>query len=137
MEGSLRIDLGTALPALPPPPPDGVAHNFGTVSCELPDNVHPLRPPLWLGGVVAHHDSAEASKQIGMHILYKWPARLGGWMVGKVTAVNVEEAESIAGKKCNYEVHYDADGETAYHLLSIEKYAVNAKAAVDSWALLG
>ena len=43
-------------------------------------------------------------------------------MVGKITATNTNEENVVKGQLCNYEVFYDADQETAYHLLSVGEY---------------
>ena len=60
---------------------------------------------------------------MGMHILYKWPPRLGGWLLGKVSAVNKDDKIAIAGEMCNFRVCYPGDKQTAEHRLSVLKYA--------------
>lgn len=73
----------------------------------------------------------------GHALLYKWPPRLGGWLLGKVAAVNTDAKIVIAGEMCNFRVYYPGDKQTAEHCLSVQKYAGSKKAGLDSWVVLG
>ena len=83
-------------------------------------------------------NSPVGSQLVGKSILFKWPPRLGGWLVGKI-----EEANSNLGQDndeafaYNFKVAYAGEDERASHMLSVESYAHVASAKTDSWVLLG
>lgn len=81
--------------------------------------------------------SSAANEMIGHFILYRWPPRMGGWMQGDIKAINTDAANKVKGQMCNFEVFYEEDGESAFHLLTSAEYALNEKAKIDSWVLLG
>ena len=91
--------------------------------------------PDWLSDALST-DSESAAEMIGLHILYHWPNNLGGWLHGKVLSVNKDKKQTVNGAMCNFVVFYSSDGETAHHLLSLERYAKNCKSPIDSWVLL-
>lgn len=95
----------------------------------------PISSPSDLAAMLRLETDAEPL--VVRSILYRWPPRLGGWMVGNITAVNSDEKNTVKGKMCNFEVYYPQDKETAYHLLEVAGYALNSKAKIDSWVLLG
>ena len=73
---------------------------------------------------------------VSMKILYKWPTRLGGWLVGQIAEPNTNMGTKLHGEFChNFKVAYMYEGEDelARHLLSIENYATAASSTVDSW----
>jgi len=70
--------------------------------------------------------SESASQLVDSFILFKWPARQGGWALGQVSAV-ADQAEEVAGDRCNFSIYYAADDETAQHRLGMTAYAKNAK----------
>ena len=111
--------------------------NFGEHGCELPaGNLSPLVAPPWLEAACAT-DSPTAGQLVEKYILYKWPPRLGGWAVGKITNVQTDSDITVKSKKCNFTVFYDIDQESADHVLSLSSYARSAKSPSDSWVLLG
>lgn len=122
--------------SLPAPRPTLAKSAFQKVSDSLPDGKVPEPPPGWLEAALTP-GSETASMLVGRMILYHWPDRLGGWLCGEVTAINTDKDNSIQGKMCNYEVYYEADENTATHLLTIGQYATSSKAKIDSWVLLG
>ena len=93
-------------------------------------------PPEWLSAALVPQ-SPTAQTLVGHYIVYRWPVRLGGWLVGKVTEVNKDTGKKVGETVCNFGVYYEADKETAHHHLDLHRYARSAKAAVDFWALLG
>ena len=100
-----------------------------------PGSQSSVRAPEWLAGAI---NSPVGSQLVGKSILYKWPPRLGGWLVGKI-----EEANSNKGQDndetfaYNFKVAYEGEDERASHLLSVESYAKVASDKTDSWVLLG
>ena len=105
------------------------------MDCELPDGLKPMKAPAWLADACAH-GSATADELVDKYIVYKWPARLGGWAVGKVTGTLTAGAHVKQGQ-CNFTVFYECDQESAEHALSSSAYAKSAKSPADSWVLLG
>ena len=69
--------------------------------------------------------------------MFRWPTRIGGWLLAKVTKSNGDADLSVGNEVCNFVLFYPADGAEAEHNLSLKKYAKNNKASVDSWVLLG
>ena len=132
--------LVDAVPVTPTPialmPPSECA--FGEVDVQLPDGLKiTSKPPDWLAAAL-EEKSETAAMLVGRQLLYRWPARLGGWLLAKVTksmnaTATVRKDDQII---CNFELFYPADGENAEHHLTLKKYARNAKASVDSWVLL-
>ena len=111
--------------------------SFGNHGCSLPDDkLSPLLAPAWLAEALKI-GSDSAKQLVGMYILYKWPPRLGGWAVGKVTSSINDPSLHVKNCPCNFAVFYDCDQESADHCLSIASYAKSAKSAADSWVLLG
>lgn len=93
---------------------------------EIPDGMHGVQCPTWLSECLVS-GSGSASQLVGYHIMYKWPALLGGWLSGEGTAVNKDPVQMIKKEMCNYIVHYAHDGEDAHHLLKIADYALSGK----------
>lgn len=116
---------------------EGPAHllKFGDPGCELPEGLLPVSAPPWLAAA-CETGSSTAGELVDKLVLYKWPPRLGGWAVGKVTGVMTSDV-MVNKVKCNYSVFYECDQETADHVLAISKYAKSAKSPADSWVLLG
>ena len=73
---------------------------------------------------------------VGKLITYKWPPSLGGWLLGKITKVNTDKANTIGTSYANFEVYYEADKEHAFHLLSLEQYAKSSRSKTDACALV-
>ena len=93
-------------------------------------------PPDWLASELADVPTSESESKLQDHyILYKWPASLGGWLLGKV-ALNKNKKQKVGEHICNYKAFYAVDGEWAYHSLSMAKYAKSSGSRVDSWLLL-
>ena len=69
------------------------------------------------------------------YLLFKWPARMGGWAMGQVSAV-AEEYEEVDGEKCNFQIYYAADDATVQRRLGMAEYAENTKSPCQSWVLL-
>ena len=110
---------------------------FGKHGCALPDDsLSPIAAPSWLDEALAV-DSPTAEQLLGKYILYKWPPRLRGWAVGKVTAALNDASLQVKGKRCNFAVFYECDQQSADHTLSLCAYARSAKSPSDSWVLLG
>lgn len=109
--------------------------SFKDIQALIDVQLFPISPPSNLAAMLSLDKDAESL--VGRSILYRWPPRLGGWMVGNITAVNLDEKNNVKGKMCNFEVYYQQDEETAYHLLEVAGYALNSKAKIDSWVLLG
>ena len=58
-----------------------------------PDNMLvQAQPPDWLQAALAAQ-SDTASRMVGLFIAYKWPARIGGWLMGKVIKVNKQGSD--------------------------------------------
>ena len=112
-----------------------VQRAFRSIANRMPAGLSILRAPEWLAGAI---NSPVGSQLVGKSILYKWPPRLGGWLVGKI-----EEANSNKGQDndetfaYNFKVAYEGEDERASHLLSVESYAKVASDKTDSWVLLG
>ena len=110
----LSLDFGVALPS-------GLAAT--------------LARPDWLeAALLSNSESAE--QLVGRFILYHWPTRVGGWLVGKVSAICDDPAVKVGEDICNFKVFYEADQDSAFHVLSIKKYARSTKSSLDSWLLL-
>ena len=112
--------------------------NMITLAIELPPALNlQSDPPAWLEACLTDQ-SETASKLVGYFIAYKWPARLGGWLVGKISGVNQDRSITITDEKlvANFTAFYEADGASAHHHLSLARYAKSARAGVDSWVLL-
>ena len=110
--------------------------NSITLDLELPPGLSILSaPPDWVEAALADR-SDSASELVGYYIVYRWPARLGGWLVGKITGVNSDRSIKASDNVCNFVAFYESDQDSAHHHLSLPMYAKNAKAKVDSWALL-
>jgi hypothetical protein len=112
---------------------DQTAPDFADVS-DLED-FQPVAAPEWLEQAL-EPGSSTADQLVGWHILYRWPPRLGGWMVGDIKAVNKDKDQTAQGGVCNYVVYYRADKEEAFHRLQLSSYATSSKAKVDSWVML-
>ena len=126
---------GEPLLALPAPVSDLLS--FGKHGCQLPnEELSPRAAPPWLEAAL-EPDSSTAKELLGRYILYKWPPRLGGWAVGKVTSVQKEASVQVKSVKCNFSVFYECDQQSADHVLSLSAYAKTAKSPSDSWVLLG
>ena len=93
-----------------------------------------IEAPPWLEAALVL-GSESASQLVDSFILFKWPARQGGWALGQVSAV-ADRAEKVAGDKCNFSIYYAADDATAQHRLGMTAYAKNAKSPTQSWVLL-
>ena len=107
-----------------------------TLDIELPPGLSIQSPaPDWVEAALAQ-GSDTASKLVGYSLVYRWPVRLGGWLVGKITGVNTDSSMKASGSVCNFIAFYESDQDSAHHHLSIGAYAKSAKAKVDSWALL-
>jgi hypothetical protein len=107
-----------------------------TIDIELPPDLSIQSvPPDWVEATLAE-GSESASRLVGYYIAYRWPARLGGWLVGKITAVNTDCSIKASDRVCNFVAFYESDQDSAHHHLSLGMYAKSAKAKVDSWALL-
>ena len=125
-----------AIPLADEQPLLAICTNQLVLDVELPDGmVVKAQPPDWIGAAL-EHGSETASDMVGKLITYKWPALLGGWMVGKVTIVNTDKANKIGTSFANFEVYYEADKESAFHLLSLEKYAKSSRSKTDAWAIV-
>ena len=68
--------------------------------------------------------------------MYRWPTRLGGWLHGKVSAVNKDSKEKCGGIMSNFVVYYTGDEASAHHVLTMKSYAKSGKSSVDSWVFL-
>ena len=102
----------------------------------VPTGMLPLAVPDWLQDALESGNAA-AANLVKKHILYRWPERLGGWLHGEITSINVDKKQAVKGVMCNFVVYYNADGETAHHILTLKSYAKSCKSASDSWVLLG
>ena len=77
------------------PPMLALCSNQLVLDVDLPDGmVVQAQPPDWLGAAL-EHGSETASSLVGKSITYKWPALLGGWLLGKVTKVNTDKAQKL------------------------------------------
>lgn len=118
------------LMALPPP-------KTLNLDVEIPPGLRILpEPPAWVESALVDK-STTAADMLDNMIVYRWPARLGGWLVGKVTEINNDRTEMVDGAVGNFKVYYEADQETATHHLTLSRYAKSTRAVNDSWALLG
>jgi hypothetical protein len=109
---------------------------FGEVPGVDLGDLLPLKLPVWLQEALAP-ESQTVESVVGHEILYCWPARLGGWARGTVSAVNADQTKKIGKEVCNFLVHYPVDDDTSEHLLKTDEYATNGKAVGGSWVLLG
>ena len=134
MEPALAA-LASPPPALlMPPPSSGTLSGFEDISVDT-KGLTTLEKPPWMDECCLP-GSELASDMVGLKILFKWPARLGGWAMGEITSA--AEAEDIVGnERCNFKVFYESDGETADHRLMPDKYALSSKSPSQSWVLLG
>ena len=110
---------------------------FGDVGLELPEGLEIMATPSDFLPACLEPLSETASELVGRFILYRWPTRIGGWLVGEVKAANTDSKEMVGDDVANFNVFYAADGEEAKHCLKLKKYAKNAKASTDAWVLLG
>ena len=125
-------DVPAAVVLALPAPKDGTL----TMDVELPPGLAiQSKPPDWLAPALVP-GSETASLLVGKYIVYRWPARIGGWLVGKVVEVNTDPANMVGETMANFKVFYDADGANAHHLLSCGGYAQNNKPKLDAWAIL-
>ena len=109
---------------------------FAEIQELAPDGLEIVEsPPEWLAAELAAEPSAE-SQLVDRFILYKWPARLGSWLVGKLSP-NTNKKQRVGDLISNYKAFYAADGEIAYHNLTFAAYAKGSNSKVDSWVLLG
>ena len=107
-----------------------------TLSIELPPALSlKTEPPSWVEACLTDQ-SATAAQLVGYSIVYKWPARLGGWLVGKVTEINTDRSIIINEHVANFVVFYEDDQASAQHHLSLARYAKSSNSKTDSWALL-
>ena len=114
-----------------------VQEQFKDIEHLVPDGLTILAsPPDWLVTELQEPPGSE-SQLVGQSILYKWPVRIGSWMLGKVIAINGDETEKVGDTICNFKVFYDADGAAAYHCLAVAGYAKGSNSKVDSWVLVG
>ena len=128
------VPIPAQQPAPQPAPPP--ANPFAGIELELPGAVvHPA--PASLAEALEFGSSA-ASALVGKYFIYKWPPRLGGWALGKITEVNLDESLTVNGAKdvANFHVFYEVDDSDAHHWFSLENYAASAKSPTSSWALL-
>ena len=110
---------------------------FGDIDVQLPEGLVILtKPPDFLTKCL-EQDSETAADLIGRSILYRWPTRLGGWLVAEIKAVNTDKRQKVGDTVANFVAFYQADGGQAYHSFKLEKYAKTAKAHTDAWLLLG
>jgi hypothetical protein len=100
------------------------------------EGLAPIPKPPWVDAA-CKPGSDEAVQLVGKSILYKWPARVGGWALGKVQDVNKDTSREVNRVMCNCKVYYSMDGCVAEHCLTTRKYARNSSASNDSWVLLG
>lgn len=115
----------------------GAKSSFGDVGVELPEGLEIEAKPAAFLSACLEPQSGSASELVGRHILYRWPTRLGGWLVGKVISANTDPTVTVGEDVANFVVYYEADAEEAQHCLKRQKYAKSAKATTDSWVLLG
>ena len=134
--------LTVQTPAKPPPALQlrGPADKFGDHGVELPDGLTVVCPaPVWLAKACAP-GSDSAMALLGMKLLYKWPARLGGWALGEIESINEDENQTVGedAVMCNFVASWlGCEGEDSSHLLSLKGYAKTAKSALnDQWVLL-
>ena len=109
-----------------------------SLEIELPPRLSlQSQPPAWVEPCLADQ-SETASQLVGYFICYKWPARLGGWLVGKITEVNKDRKITVTDDKsvANFIVFYEADKASAHHHLSLACYAKSCRSKTDSWVLL-
>ena len=128
-------------PAAPPllvlMPPIEFQSGFQEVKVDLTLwKLKAIEAPPWLEAALVL-GSESVSMLVDSYILFKWPAREGGWALGQVSSV-ATQAEEVAGDKCNFAIYYAADDATAQHCLSMAAYAYakNAKSLTQSWVLL-
>ena len=115
----------------------GDRHDFGDTGAQLPGGLDLMpKPPDFLGACL-EPGSETASDLVGSFILYRWPPRMGGWLVGKITKVNTDKRQKAGDTVANFAVFYEADQEEAYHSLALQKYAKDANSHTDAWVLLG
>ena len=145
LKGDGRIGKGVAGPpclALPAPPPllmppVTFASGFEEVhSLELEAlwGLKVIEAPPWLEAALVV-GSETALVLVDWYILFKWPARSGGWAMGQVSCV-AEDSEEVGGEKCNYSIYYAGDDASAQHRLGMTMYAKDAKSPTESWVLL-
>ena len=79
-----------------------------------------VEAPPWLEAALIL-GSETASMLVDSYILFKWPAREGGWALGQVSCV-AAQAEEVDGDKCNFAIYYAADDATAQHRLGMTEY---------------
>ena len=107
-----------------------------TLTIELPPGLNlQTKPPDWLEACLADQ-SGTATQLVGYSIVYRWPPRLGGWLVGKVIEVNTDRSHTIKNHVANFVVYYEADKCNAHHHLALARYAQSSGAKMDSWVLL-
>ena len=91
-------------------------------------------PPEWLALELQQMPTSD-SQLVGKYILYKWPLRVGSWMLGKVD-INKNRKQRVGDIVCNYKAFYEADKEWAHRCLSLATYAKKSSSKVDSWVVL-
>ena len=110
---------------------------FGDVGVQLPEGLVIIpKAPDFLADCL-EWKSDTAAELVGCFILYRWPARLGGWLLGEVKSANTDAKVKAGDAPANFAVFYQADEETAHHSLKLEKYARSARSHTDAWVLLG
>lgn len=72
------------------------AARFKGIDVELSGMVA-MSPPAGLEGMLIP-TANESQGMIGKSILYKWPVRLGGWMVGKILSTNKDPKNTVTDK---------------------------------------
>ena len=93
------------------------------------------QPPDWLQAALAAQ-SDTASRMVGLHIAYHWPTRIGGWLLDKVIKVNKDRTKTVGNLVANFEVYYEADKQSAHHLLQQANYAKSSRSKTGAWALV-
>ena len=68
---------------------------------------------------------------VGMSLLYCWPSV--GWCVGVIKEANKDRRYKMQEGVVNFWVHYEIDGDTARHVLTLDTYGGDG---VGSWVLL-
>ena len=146
---------GKKLPGLPslsvPTDSDAIEYitysgKFGNLpeGLELPPGCAPIAAPVWLAEALPFGADA-AAKLLGFKVLYQFEPDSGGWALGVIKEVNLDEAvtvdvvtaEGISGTlPANFTIHYPIDNETLPHRLTLSDYAASVDADTSTFVLL-
>ena len=97
-KGAAAAPVAQAAPVLALLPPSDKLAGFEDLELDI-GMLEPIKMPAWLHDACSPTMSETASKLVGMHILFKWPPRLGGWTMGTVVGMNEDSSVNRAVKR--------------------------------------